>query len=138
MDFIYKTQNTLPVFGYLLQIHWIKLLTVEKSIRSGVLFYKSRSSKMASIKTNKNKNGQLFWRPTFDDKKICLWAPNDIFTLKFLKTQFFFGWAILNKKDCRLNVQCFISYKFSFISFDDPLFHSKHFLFLWKSNIITL
>ena len=45
---------------------------------------------MASVKTNKNKNPTPLLRTTFDDKKLCLWAQNDILTLKVLKMQFIF------------------------------------------------
>ena len=44
----------------------------------------------------KIKNGQHFWRPTFDDKKLCLWAWNYIFTLIILKIQFLLGWAMIS------------------------------------------
>ena len=75
-----------------------------------VLFSKSSLSKMANIKTNKNKNRTPLLKTNFSwpetlslgpkrylhskgpKNSICLWAQKDIFTLKVLKMQFVFGW----------------------------------------------
>ena len=47
---------------------------------------------MASTKTNKNK--RHFFIPTFKFIQLCFFVQNDSFTLKVLKTQFVFGWAM--------------------------------------------
>ena len=51
---------------------------------------------MASIKTNKiKKNGRHFFISTFENLQLCFFVQNDSFTLKVLKMQFVFGWAII-------------------------------------------
>ena len=58
-------------------------------------FHKTQAKNLASTETNKNKKQTSLLYTNF---KIQLWfffAQNDFFTLKVLKTQFIFGWAII-------------------------------------------
>ena len=65
---------------------------------------------MESTKTNKTKNKRHLFVPTFKVIQLCFFAQKDSFTLKVLKTQFVFGWAMIRKIAdwmCNVNV-CFL------------------------------
>ena len=90
-NFISKIKNTLPIFGYMMHFCQTNNFPFGGLLKTDVLFCKSTLSKMVPVKTNKNKNLTPLPRPNFHDKKLCLWARKDSFTLKVLKMKYFFG-----------------------------------------------
>ena len=46
-------------------------------------------------KQTKSKNRRHFYISTFENLQLCFFVQNDSFTLKVLKMQFVFGWAII-------------------------------------------
>ena len=52
--------------------------------------------KWRPLKQTKTKIGCHFWRPTFHDYKLCLWAQKDSFILMVLKMEFVCGWAMIS------------------------------------------
>ena len=49
------------------------------------------------LKQTKTKNKRHFFIPTFKVIQLCFFVQNDSFTLKILKTQLIFGWAMIRK-----------------------------------------
>ena len=57
------------------------------------------------LKQTKTKNGRHFFISTFENLQLCFFVQNDSSTLKVLKMQFVFGWAIIrNMADWICNV----------------------------------
>ena len=67
----------------------------------------SQFQNMASIKTNKIKNGCHFFLSTFENLQLCFFVQKDSYPLKVLNMQFGFGWAY-DKGHCIFNQQCFL------------------------------
>ena len=53
--------------------------------------------KWRPLNQTKTKNKRHFFIPTFKVIQLCFFVQNDSFTLKVLKTQFIFGWAMIRK-----------------------------------------
>ena len=63
------------------------------------------------LKQTKTKNGRHFFIPTFHNLQLCFFVQKDSTTLKVIKLQFVFGWAIIrNIADWICNVPyCMLS-----------------------------
>ena len=69
--------------------------SLKKSFCTLSFFVNPSQVKWRPLKQTKTKNKRHFFIPTFKVIQLCFFAQNDSFTLKVLKTQFVFGWAMI-------------------------------------------
>ena len=81
-----------PILGYVV----VRKLGSEFS-KTFALFHKLRLNSWRPLKQTKTKNKRHFFIPTFKVIQLCFFAQNDSFTLKVLKSQFVFGWAMIRE-----------------------------------------